>query len=1018
MSKQRRILASLLGVLAVVAATLVPGGPAASAPTGDLASWTTATVPLPTGGAAYDATRDRVLVTVPGSVPGLGNRLVEIDPQTGARGRDVFVGSQPEVVAVADDGSRAYIGLGGAPVVVEVDLAAFTVTRSFPVGGDSSGPWMAADIEVQPGSPGTVAVSRSSQCCNHHEGVAIFDDGVQRATATAGHSGSDRITWSDDPAELYGNNGVTNGLGFYRLAVDGAGVTVVEAEKGLINGAGVDIEFGAGLVHATNGTVVDPSTMTEVGAYAATGALAVDEVQDRTFLLSGGALRRHDTTTFLVEDTRTVPNLEPRDLLDAGDVLVAAGPAGILLVGPGVSDAGYVVPDAPASIVRPWDSTTVDLSANEIVASPDGSVLYAVVGSGAPAHAGEVVEVDVAAGTVGRSVSVGANPQRIAVSDDGSTLMIGHRDASRLTEVDVATFAVLGSVAIDAGWWAGDIDAQPGTARTFVAVLFGGGSPSLRGSILVRDGVIATERGPGHTGPTSITFAGDPTLLYGHNGGTTDYGFSTLAVAPDGLTMLSSQRRVLSGFGLELVDADGMVYASNGGLVDPTVPARRAMFGSSGQPVPVPSQGRVLFVYANAVHEYELDGYAKVGTSTFFGGTTRDATLAGTTLAVATSSQKVVLIPLGPDERVPPGPPSAVTAVAGNGQASVSWTEPVDDGGSPVTAATVTASPGGATCTTAGTSCVVDGLVNGTTYTFTVVAANAKGPGAASVPSDPVTPAGPPGAPGAPAVVPGDGEVEVSWSAPVADGGDPVNAYVATAQPGGVTCHTTTGTTCTIEGLGNGITHTVSVRAINTRGPGPASPLSEPVVPTACEGSGLGPFPDVGAGHRFCSEVEWMVARDLTGGYPDGGFHPTAGLSRQAVAAFLHRFEGRPAVVAPVFPTFFDVEPGHAFYAEIEWLAGAGLANGYADGTYRPTAGVTRQSLAAMLHRLAGLPSVPLPGTPTFSDVRTSHPFRTEIEWLAATGISTGYDDGSFRPGEPISRQAMSAFLQRFAALA
>lgn len=96
---------------------------------------------------------------------------------------------------------------------------------------------------------------------------------------------------------------------------------------------------------------------------------------------------------------------------------------------------------------------------------------------------------------------------------------------------------------------------------------------------------------------------------------------------------------------------------------------------------------------------------------------------------------------VGSPKTTAPGAPTNVTGVVGDASVVVSWLAPSSDGGSAVTGYTVTADGGGSqTCTTATLSCTVTGLTNGTAYTFTVVATNARGNSAASVASAAVTP--------------------------------------------------------------------------------------------------------------------------------------------------------------------------------------------------------------------------------------------------------------------------------------
>jgi hypothetical protein len=172
------------------------------------------------------------------------------------------------------------------------------------------------------------------------------------------------------------------------------------------------------------------------------------------------------------------------------------------------------------------------------------------------------------------------------------------------------------------------------------------------------------------------------------------------------------------------------------------------------------------------------------------------------------------------------------------------------------------------------------------------------------------------------------------------------------------------------------------------------------------------PFLDVPTGHEFLEPVWFLAVNGITHGYADRTFHPSEAVSRQAMAAFLHRFAGSPSGPFPD-PGYHDVRPGNPFAHEVAWLTAEGLSRGFSDGTFRPTAGVSRQAMAAFLHRFEGAPAGPFPN-PGFVDVGVDHRFAREIGWLVAAGIAEGYDDGTFRPGAVVSRQAMAAFLLRY----
>lgn len=145
-------------------------------------------------------------------------------------------------------------------------------------------------------------------------------------------------------------------------------------------------------------------------------------------------------------------------------------------------------------------------------------------------------------------------------------------------------------------------------------------------------------------------------------------------------------------------------------------------------------------------------------------------------------------------------------------------------------------------------------------------------------------------------------------------------------------------------------------------------------------------------------------------GYTDGTIRPNNDISRAEVATIFFRLltdEAREQYTTTA-GNFTDVKAGMWCNRAIATLTNMGIIKGYTDGSFQPNKSITRAELATIIARFAKLDI----NTKTFSDIN-GHWAQKNIELAAGNGWINGYEDGTFRPNNNITRAETFAMINR-----
>lgn len=167
-------------------------------------------------------------------------------------------------------------------------------------------------------------------------------------------------------------------------------------------------------------------------------------------------------------------------------------------------------------------------------------------------------------------------------------------------------------------------------------------------------------------------------------------------------------------------------------------------------------------------------------------------------------------------------------------------------------------------------------------------------------------------------------------------------------------------------------------------------------------------------------ELDTLTVKDANGKdvavtkNADGTYTYTQPAGKVTVTAnFKAKAKNEGLTVDALLKMFDDLDPNGWYLDDVRYCVENGMMNGVGDGKFDPNGTTTRAMIVTILYRLEGEPVI-RSGMP-FSDVKESDWYAKAVSWAESKGIVNGFEDGTFRPNAPITREQLAAILYRYA---